>query len=170
MPAALRRELLGAASREMIAAPWTRALRAGHGVCRRRSAAAPQPGPDSPTPCELVPQPTTRLTSRHAAAGGGQVAFVGGGVLIKCPAARHHAAQGDSAERYPDRDFSSSDTRRTTSRAFTSRRLPQLLSRTTSASSPCGNVHARLPSGSTLVGPMAEYRRPSRDAFGRVAR
>src|SRR4029079_8194306 len=60
-----------------------------------------QPG-QKPTPCELVPQPTTRLTvDTLPIPGGGQVVFVGGGVLIKCPA-RGMTLKGDSAERYPD--------------------------------------------------------------------
>ena len=33
--------------------------------------------------------------------GGGQVAFAGGGVIVKCPA-RNITLKGDSAERYPD--------------------------------------------------------------------
>src|SRR5512132_103034 len=56
-----------------------------------------------PTRCNLVPQPTTRL-SADTLPTGQQVAFLGGGVLLKCPA-RGITLRSDSAERYPDRDF-----------------------------------------------------------------
>ena len=55
-----------------------------------------------PTPCTLVPQPTTRLTL-DSLPGFGQVVFLGGGVLFKCPS-RSITMRGDSAERYADHD------------------------------------------------------------------
>ena len=55
-----------------------------------------------PTPCTLVPQPTTRLRL-DSLPGFGQVVFLGGGVLFKCPG-RGITMRGDSAERYLDHD------------------------------------------------------------------
>src|SRR2546430_1215046 len=56
-----------------------------------------------PTQCNLIQQPTTRL-SADTLPTGQQVAFLGGGVLLKCPS-RGITLRGDSAERYPDKDF-----------------------------------------------------------------
>ncbi|HVE36529.1 MAG TPA: hypothetical protein VNC18_23365 [Gemmatimonadaceae bacterium] len=118
-----------------------------------------RPG-QKPTPCELVPQPTTRLTvDTLPIPGGGQVAFVGGGVLIKCPA-RGMTLKGDSAERYPDHDqmigHASYDEPRLHVDADFLNYFPN-----EDIIRGAGNVHATLPSGSRLDGPQAEYRRPS---------
>jgi hypothetical protein len=121
--------------------------------------AGAQPG-QRPTPCQLVPQPTTRLTvDTLPIPGGGQVAFVGGGVLIKCPA-RGMTLKGDSAERYPDHDqmigHASYDEPRLHVDADYLNYFPN-----EDIVRGAGNVHAVLPSGSKLDGPQAEYRRPS---------
>ncbi|HSQ29031.1 MAG TPA: hypothetical protein VLN49_04235 [Gemmatimonadaceae bacterium] len=58
-------------------------------------ALAPAAHAQRPTPCELVQQPVTRLTV-DSLPGQGQVVFVGGAVLLKCPA-RGITLKGDSA-------------------------------------------------------------------------
>lgn len=118
-----------------------------------------QPG-QRPTPCELVPSPTTRLTvDTLPIPGAVQVAFVGGGVLIKCPA-RGMTLKGDSAERYPDHDqmigHASYDEPRLHVDADFLNYFPN-----EDIVRGAGNVHAVLPSGSKLDGPQAEYRRPN---------
>src|SRR5689334_1896730 len=123
------------------------------------TAAGQQPG-QRPTPCELVATPTTRVTvDTLPIPGSVQVAFVGGGVLIKCPA-RGMTLKGDSAERYPDHDqligHASYDEPRVHVDADFLNYFPdQEIVRG------AGNVHATLPTGSTLVGPQAELRRES---------
>jgi len=112
--------------------------------------------PNGPTRCNLVPQPTTRL-SADTLPTGQQVAFLGGGVLLKCPA-RGITLRSDSAERYPDRDFLVGhviyDEPRfhVTSDYLTHYPIDERIVAVQ-------NVDARLPSGSTLVGPLAEYKR-----------
>src|SRR4051812_27687373 len=71
-------------------------------ACSLSSALMAQDTP-RPTSCNLISQPTTRL-SVDSLPGGQQVAFVGGGVPIKCPS-RGITLRGDSAERYPERDY-----------------------------------------------------------------
>ena len=118
-----------------------------------------QPG-QRDTRCELVPQPTTRLSvDTLPIPGGGQVAFVGGGVIIKCPA-KGMTLKGDSAERYPDHDQligrASYDEPRLHVDADFLNYFPN-----EDIVKGAGNVHALLPSGSRLDGPQAEYRRPN---------
>jgi hypothetical protein len=88
-----------------MTAHWGRSL-AAILICTATSALgaqtpAVQP-PAGPTRCTLVQQPTTRL-SADTLPNGQQIAFLGGGVLLKCPA-RGITLRGDSAEQYPDRD------------------------------------------------------------------
>ena len=117
---------------------------------------APPQSSRQTTRCTLVPQPTTRF-STDTIAGGGQVVFVGGGVLIRCPA-RGITLKGDSAEQYPDRDFMVGHVVYDEPRFhLTSDYLTHFSVEDRIVA--VGNVHARLPSGSMLVGPMAEYRR-----------
>jgi hypothetical protein len=109
-----------------------------------------------PTPCDLIAQPSTRLSS-DSTPGLGRVIFVGGGVLIKCRA-RGITLQGDSAEQYPDHDqmigHAVYDEPRFHVTADYLNYFPND-DRVVGA----GNVHAKLPSGSTLDGPQAEYKR-----------
>lgn len=110
--------------------------------------------PPKPTPCELVQQPTTRLTT-DSIPGTGLVVYIGGGVLLKCPS-RGITLRGDSAQQYPDRDQMIGNAVYDEPRLhITSDYLNYFPvdDRVTAA----GNVHARLPSGSTLDGPQAEY-------------
>jgi lipopolysaccharide export system protein LptA len=88
----------------------------------------------------------------------GQLMFAGGGVLIRCPS-RGITLRGDSAERFPDHDqmigHAVYDEPRFHVTSDYLNYFP-LDERVVAA----GTVHARLPSGSTLDGPQAEYRRP----------
>jgi len=124
-------------------------------ACAAALPLAAQPA-SGPTRCHLVPQATTRL-SADTLPTGQQVAFLGGGVLLECPA-RGISLRSDSAERYPDRDFLVGhvvyDEPRfhVTSDYLTHYPADERIVAVQ-------NVNARLPSGSTLVGPMAEYRR-----------
>jgi hypothetical protein len=111
---------------------------------------------DRPTPCNLVPQPTTRF-SIDSMPGVGQVMFAGGGVLLKCPS-RGITLRSDSAERYPDKDYLVGHVVYDEPRFHvTSDYLTHYP--TDERIVAVQNVDARLPSGSTLVGPIAEYRR-----------
>jgi hypothetical protein len=108
------------------------------------------------TACELVGQPDTRLFV-DSIPGLGQIAFVGGGVIMKCPA-RGITLRGDSAERYPDHDqiigHAIYDEPRVHVTANYLNYFPadeRVLG--------VGDVRATLPNGSTLVGPQAELRR-----------
>ena len=109
-----------------------------------------------PTRCTLVPQPSTHLSS-DTLPNGQQIAFVGGGVLIRCPA-RGITLRSDSAEQYPDRDYLVGHVVYDEPRFhLTSDYLTHYP--TDERIVAAGNVNAKLPSGSTLVGPIAEYQR-----------
>ena len=112
--------------------------------------------PSRPTPCTLVAQPSTRL-SVETLAGGGQVVFMGGGVLLKCPA-RNITLRGDSAEQYPNRDFMIGNVKYDEPRLHLTSDVLNHFS-TEERVVAVGNVHANLPNGSTLVGPIAEWKR-----------
>ncbi len=108
-----------------------------------------------PTQCTLVEQPTTHLRSDSTAAG--QVLFIGGGVLIRCPG-RGTTLRGDSAERYPDHDYMVGHVVYDEPRFHVTSDFLNYFpvdARVVAV----GNVNARLPTGSTLVGPVAEYLR-----------
>jgi hypothetical protein len=117
-------------------------------------AAAPQLAAQQ-TQCTLVQQPTTRLTVDSTAEG--QIAFVGGGVLIRCPA-RGITLRGDSAEEHPDRDVMIGNAVYDEPRLHvTADFLNYFPADERIVAS--GHVHGRLPSGSTLEGPQAEWLR-----------
>lgn len=120
------------------------------------ASAAPCVAVAQTTPCDLIPQPATRLRT-DSVPGIGRVSFVGGAVLIKCPQ-RKITLVGDSAEMFPDHDqiigHAVYDEPRFHVTADYLNYFP-VDERVVGA----GNVHARLPSGSTLEGPQAEYRR-----------
>lgn len=125
-------------------------------ACVVAAVLAPMAHAQRPTPCELVQQPVTRLTV-DSLPGQGQVVFVGGAVLIKCPA-RGITLKGDSAERFADHDqmigHAAYDEPRFHVTADFLNYFPAD-ERVVGA----GNVHARMANGSTLDGPQAEYRR-----------
>ena len=110
-----------------------------------------------PTPCTLVPQPTTRLTL-DSLPGFGQVVFIGGGVIFKCPS-RGITMRGDSAERYLDHDQLVGNAVYDEPRFHVTSNFLTYLPGDEKVVA-AGDVHATLPSGSTLVGPVAEYQRP----------
>ena len=89
----------------------------------------------------------------------GQVTFLAGSVVIRCPA-RGITLKGDSAERYPERDFMIGNVVYDEPRIHVT---SDFLNHFTADERvvAIGNVFVKLPSGSTLVGPIAEYRRAS---------
>lgn len=107
------------------------------------------------TRCTLVPQPNTHVSSDSTAAG--NVAHFGGGVHFKCPS-RNIELRGDSAEQFFDHDALIGHA------VFDDPRLhltSDFLNYFPDSEKvvAVGNVHARTPSGSTLVGPIAVYYR-----------
>lgn len=118
--------------------------------------ASAQQGSAAPTPCELQPAPTTRLRY-DSLPGIGAVTFIGGGADIRCPQ-RGITLKGDSAERFADHyqmvGHAVYDEPRVHVTADYLNYFP-IDERIVAA----GNVNARLPNGSTLVGPQAELRR-----------
>lgn len=109
-----------------------------------------------PTPCTLVPQPTTRLRY-DSLPGIGAVSFIGGGVDLRCPQ-RGITLKGDSAERFPDHDQVVGHAIYDEPRVHVTSDFLNYFpndERIVAA----GTVRARLPNGSTLVGPQAELKR-----------
>jgi lipopolysaccharide export system protein LptA len=113
-----------------------------------------------PTRCNVIPTPT-----RIARTTGVQLpskeynTFIGGGLLIKCPS-RGITLMADSAELYGDekRNFLIGHVNYDEPRiALTSDFLTYYTGEERIVAS--GNVHGRLPSGSTLTGPQVDYRR-----------
>lgn len=127
-------------------------------VCASVAAYGQTPQPGARTRCELVSQPTTRFHT-DTAPGGGRITFLGGGVLIKCPS-RSITLKGDSAEQYPDRDYMVGNVVYDEPRFHLT---SNFLNRFTIDDRivAVGDVNARLPSGSTLAGPVAEFRAAS---------
>ncbi len=114
-----------------------------------------QSKPEKPTKCDLVSQPTTRYHTDSTAIG--RVTFVGGGVLIVCPE-RNITLRGDSAEQYPNRDQIIGHAVYDEPRFHSTSDFMTYFTVEDHVNA-AGNVHARLPSGSTLVGPVADFYR-----------
>jgi hypothetical protein len=110
----------------------------------------------SPTRCRLIEQPTTRL-SFDSLPGVGQVIFIGGGVSLNCPG-RGITLKGDSAEQYSDHDYVIGHVIFDDPRFHVTSDFLNYYPNEEKVVA-VGNVNARLPSGSTLVGPIAEYKR-----------
>jgi hypothetical protein len=87
----------------------------------------------------------------------GQVSFAGGNVHIRCPA-RGITLTGDSAEQYQDHDQVIGHAVYDEPRFHVTANFLNYFPNDDRVVA-TGDVHARLPSGSTLVGPQAEYRR-----------
>lgn len=108
------------------------------------------------TPCNVS---SDRFTSDSTAAG--RVTYLAGNVIIRCPA-RRITLKADSAEQFqfPARDFMIGNVVYDEPRIHvTSDFLNHLKADERVVA--VGNVHVTLPSGSSLVGPIAEYRRAS---------
>jgi hypothetical protein len=87
----------------------------------------------------------------------GNVVFMAGNVVIRCPA-RKITIRGDSAERFPNRDLVIGHAVYDEPRLHVeSDFLNHFMADERVLA--IGNVNARLPNGSTLVGPIVEYRR-----------
>ena len=114
------------------------------------------PRAQQPTPCLLVPTPSTRLSSDSTPAG--RVTFLGGGVLLRCPD-RGITLRGDSAEQYPDHDYMVGNSVYDEPRFHVTSDYLNYYPGTDIVKA-VGNVVARMHDGSTLRGPYAEYRRP----------
>ena len=119
----------------------------------RAAVYAQQPTPAKSTPCNFQ---SDRFSS-DSVPGVGQVSFWGGNVVVLCPK-RGIVMHGDSAEKYPDhyqlvRNASAEDPRLRVTADFLNYFFAD--ERVVGA----GNVHAKMTSGSTLVGPQAEYLR-----------
>jgi hypothetical protein len=118
-----------------------------------RAAGAQQPKPGPLTNCHSS---SDRLAS-DSVPGIGQVTFLGGHVVIRCPT-KGIVLTGDSAEAFPDhaqllRNATADDPRFHITADFLN--YFQGDERVVAVA----NVHARTASGSTLVGPQAEYKR-----------
>lgn len=123
------------------------------------SAAAPSTGrAQDRTRCTMEQLPNSRITSVQLPSKEYNT-FVGGGLLVVCPS-RHITLKADSAELYGDekRDFlvghvNYDEPRLTLTSDFLTYYTAE--ERIVAA----GNVHGKLPSGSTLTGPQVDYRR-----------
>jgi hypothetical protein len=109
--------------------------------------------PGKPTPCDFS---SDRFAS-DSLPGVGRVNFWGGGVVVHCPQ-RGITLHGDSAEAFPDHTqllghASAEDPRFRTTSNFLNYFLND--ERVVAV----GDVHAQTKSGSTMVGPQAEYKR-----------
>ena len=121
-----------------------------------RTGRAQQPGAATPAKSTRCTSSSDRLAS-DSVPGVGQITFLGGHVVIRCPA-RGIVLTGDSAEAYPDHDQlvknATADEPRFHVTADFLNYFP-----TDERVVGAGNVHAKTASGSTLVGPQAEYKR-----------
>lgn len=115
-------------------------------------------GGQEPTRCTMVPTPSTRTNGVQLPSKEYNY-FIGGGLVVRCPS-RGITLKADSAELYGDekRDFlvghvNYNEPRLTLTSDFLTYYTGE--ERIVAA----GNVHGRLPSGSTLVGPQVDYKR-----------
>ena len=111
--------------------------------------------------CDWLPRSDSTHSTTENIPGGVSRTFVGGGVLVKCPG-RGITLRGDSAEVYQDKYYIIGRVAYDEPRlAMTSDFLTYFPAeeRVVATATPPGSVNAKLPSGSTLVGPVAEYRR-----------
>ena len=110
------------------------------------------------TTCTMLQLPDSRVSLVKLPSGESNI-FVGGGLVVRCPS-RHITLKADSAEIYGDekRDFLVGHVDYDEPRlALTSDYLTYYTADERIVAA--GNVHGRLPSGSTLVGPLVDYRR-----------
>src|SRR4051812_45837860 len=107
---------------------------------------------NQPTRCSFS---SDRAATDSTAAG--MVSFFSGNVRIRCPA-RGITLVGDSAERYPDHDFVIGHVTYDEPRIHITSDFLNYFPNDERVLA-IGNVNAKLPSGSTLVGPIAEFKR-----------
>jgi hypothetical protein len=137
----------------------------GGRVARAQQPAKP-PTPAKRTPCSF----SSDRFSTDTVPGGAQVTFAAGSVVIRCPA-RGIVVRGDSAERRPDGEHMIGHAIYDEPRFHVTADFLNYLS-TAERVVAVGNVNARLPSGSTMVGPIAEWfrvtpTRPREEMFAR---
>jgi hypothetical protein len=118
-------------------------------------AGAQQPKAAAPRPTKCKYE-SDRLSS-DSVPGVGQIAFLGGHVVIRCPE-RGIVLHGDSAEHYPDHDQLVRNASAEDPRLHVTADFLNYFS-TDDRVVAAGNVHGQTAGGSTLVGPQAEYRR-----------
>jgi len=107
--------------------------------------------------CDLIPRGESTHSTTMNPPGGASTTFIGGGIMVRCPT-RKITLVGDSAEVYPDKYFLVGHVRYEEPRlTLTSDYLTYFPQDERVVATV--NVNARLPSGSTLVGQVAEYRR-----------
>ncbi len=127
------------------------------GLCAApRIAASQQPvtaQDKQPTRCNFQSERATADT----VPGGGQVLFFGGNVVIRCPS-RKITIRGDSAEQRQDGDHVIGHAVYDEPRLHVNADFLNYFTADERIVA-VGNVNAKLPSGSTLVGPIAEYKR-----------
>jgi hypothetical protein len=135
-------------------------------VSRERAAAQQSTKPGQKTPCHSE----SDRFSTDTLPGGGKVAFAGGHVVIRCPE-RSIVVRGDSAESRPDGEHVIGHAVYDEPRFHVTADFLNYLS-TIERVIAVGNVNARLPSGSTMVGPIAEWNRvtPTRPKEEMIAR
>jgi hypothetical protein len=143
---------------------------AGSGIAGIAAAQLPAQRPSAPgqrTRCSL----TSARFSTDTLPGGGQVTFAGGNVIIRCPT-RGIVIQGDSGESRPDGEHMIGHTIYDDPRLHVT---ADFLNYFTPAERvvAVGNVNGRLPSGSTMTGPLAEWfrvtpTRPREEMFARM--
>jgi lipopolysaccharide export system protein LptA len=110
------------------------------------------------TRCTMVPTQNTRTSSVQLPSKEYNT-FIGGGLIVRCPS-RQITLKADSAELYGDekRDFLVGHVNYDEPRlTLTSDFLTYFTAEERIVAA--GNVHGRLPSGSTLTGPQVDYRR-----------
>jgi hypothetical protein len=124
--------------------------------------------PAKGTPCPFKFQ--ADRFSTDTVPGGAQVTFAAGNVVIRC-APRGIVVRGDSLERRPDGEHMIGHAVYDEPRFHVTADFLNYLS-TIERVVAVGNVHARLPSGSTMDGPVAEWNRttPTRPQEEMIAR
>jgi hypothetical protein len=123
-------------------------------VCTTIVAVAPARAQQRET-CRQIPLPSTHTNTLQV--NGQTQVYIGGGVRIECPRSRI-TLRADSAEQYPDKYYMVGHVNYEEPRLkLTSDFLTYYPGEERVFAS--GNVNASLPNGSTLVGPIAEYKR-----------
>jgi hypothetical protein len=119
--------------------------------------AVAQQGTTGPSRCDLIPRGDSTHSTTMNQPDGRSTTFFGGGLRVVCRS-RNITLIGDSAEVYPEKYFLVGRVRYDEPRLnLTSDYLTYFPAEERVVAT--SNVVARLPNGSTLTGPIAEYRR-----------